>query len=282
MLIDTHELSLHLGDPQWIMFDCRHDLVDTGKGERLYRQGHIPGAHFAGIDVDLSGEKNGRNGRHPLPSPVSFAAFLARHGVTAMSTVVAYDDVGGQFASRLWWMARWIGLPQVALLDGGIPKWTAEGRALSREVPVPQPAALQARPDPLMLWSAAEVQAHLNDPAFDLIDARAPERYRGEVEPIDPVAGHIPGAVNRFYKLNLNDDLLLRPAAEIRREFLALVSNKRPENVLHQCGSGVTACMNIFAMEYAGLTGSKLYAGSWSEWIADPARPIVKAEKKKA
>ena len=278
MLIDTHDLSLHLTDPQWVIFDCRHDLMDAGKGERLYRQGHIPGAHFANIDIDLSGEKNGTNGRHPLPSPASFAAFLARHGVSTTATIVAYDDAGGQFASRLWWMARWIGLANAYLLDGGILKWVAEGRALSQDVPVPQPVALQASPDPLMLWSAAEVQAHLNDPAFGLIDARAPERYRGEVEPIDPVAGHIPGAVNRFYKLNLNDDLTLRPAAEIRREFLDLVSNKEPGNVLHQCGSGVTACMNIFAMEYAGLKGSKLYAGSWSEWISDPARPIVTKE----
>ena len=275
MLINTHDLSLHLGDPQWIIFDCRHDLMDIGKGEHLYRQGHIPGAHFANLDTDLSGEKNGRNGRHPLPSPAAFAAFLARHGVTHTAAVIAYDDAGGLFASRLWWMARWIGLKHACLLDGGMPKWTAEGRALSAEVPVPQPVALQARADPLMHGSTAEVEAHLNDPAFALIDARTPERYRGEVEPIDPVAGHIPGALNRPYRLNLNDDLTLRPASEIRQEFLQLVSNKRPENVLHQCGSGVTACMNIFAMEYAGLSGSKLYAGSWSEWVSNPSRPIV-------
>lgn len=276
MLTNTRELALHLNDPQWVIFDCRHDLMDTGKGERLYREGHIPGAHFANIDTDLSGEKNGRNGRHPLPAPAAFAAFLARHGVSATSAVVAYDDVGGQFASRLWWMARWIGLKHVYLLDGGLPKWIADGHPLSRDVPVPTPAALRAEPDATMLWSAAEVLGHLNDPAFALIDARAAERYRGEVEPIDPVAGHIPGAVNRFYKLNLNADLTLRAPAELRAEFETLVSNKQPANVLHQCGSGVTACMNIFAMEYAGLPGSKLFAGSWSEWVSDPARPVVK------
>ena len=279
MLTNTHELSLHHNDPQWVIFDCRHDLMDTGKGERLYREGHIPGAHFANIDTDLSGEKNGRNGRHPLPAPAAFAAFLARHGVSAHAVVVAYDDVGGQFASRLWWMARWIGLKNVYLLDGGLPKWLADGHALSRDVPVPQSAALRAEPDAKALWSADEVLGHLNDPAFALIDARAAERYRGEVEPIDPVAGHIPGAVNRFYKLNLNADLTLRPAEELRREFETLVSNKPASNVLHQCGSGVTACMNIFAMEYAGLTGSKLFAGSWSEWVSDPARPVVKKEE---
>ncbi len=276
MLIKSHDLSLHLNDPQWVVFDCRHDLFDAGKGERLYRDGHIPGAHFANIDTDLSGEKTGRNGRHPLPSPTAFAAFLARHGVAQHAAIVAYDDVGGQFASRLWWMARWIGLANVYLLDGGIGKWVAEGRAMSTDVPVPRPVALKANPDPLMLWSAAEVQAHLGDPAHRLIDARAPERYRGEVEPIDPVAGHIPGAVNRFFKDNLHADLTLRSKEEIAQGFSALIGDVSPENVIHQCGSGVTACMNIFAMEMAGLKGSKLYAGSWSEWVSDPARPIVK------
>ena len=276
MLTTARELALHLHDPQWIVFDCRHDLMDAGKGERLYREGHIPGAHFANIDTDLSGEKNGRNGRHPLPSPAAFAAFLARHGVAQTSAVVAYDDVGGQFASRLWWMARWIGVKNVYMLDGGLPKWITDGHPVSRDVPVPQPSALRAEPDALMTWSTAEVLGHLDDPAFALIDARAAERYRGEVEPIDPVAGHIPGALNRFYKQNLNADLTLRPAAELRAEFAALLAGKRADGVVHQCGSGVTACMNIFAMEYAGLPGSKLYPGSWSEWISDPARPVVK------
>lgn len=275
MLTNTHDLSLHLNDPQWVIFDCRHDLGDPDRGERLYRQGHVPGAHFAHLDTDLSGEKNGSNGRHPLPPPAVFVAFLARHGVTNTSAVVAYDDVGGPYASRLWWMARWIGLRHVYLLDGGLPKWIAEARALSTDVPIPQPVALQARSDPMMLCNAAEIQAHLNDPAYGLIDARAPERYRGDVEPLDPVAGHIPGAINRFYKLNLEDDLTMRPAAEIRDEFLKLAPNTRPENVFHQCGSGVTACMNIFAMEYAGLKGSKLFPGSWSEWVSVPSRPIV-------
>lgn len=278
MLISTTALSAHLNDPHWIIFDCRHDLFDLAKGERQYREGHVPGAHFAGIDTDLSGEKTGVNGRHPLPAPAAFAAFLARHGTTENSHVVAYDDVGGQFASRLWWMARWIGLVNVYLLDGGIGKWVAESRPLSTDVPVATPAALRGRADPLLVWSAAEILAHLDDPAFALIDARAPERYRGEVEPIDPVAGHIPGAINRPCKLNLNTDLTMRPSAELRDEFLQILSGRTAGSVLHQCGSGVTACLNVFAMEYAGLTGSKLFAGSWSEWIADPARPVVKAE----
>jgi len=282
MLINTQDLSTHLTDPQWIIFDCRHDLLEIEKGERLYREGHIPGAHFANMDTDLSGEKNGGNGRHPLPSPNAFAAFLARHGVGPNSSVVAYDDVGGQFAARLWWMARWIGLTNVHLLDGGLQKWIAEGRGLSKEVPVPQPVALRAEPDALMLWSAGEVEAHIGDAQFALIDARAPERYRGEVEPIDPVAGHIPGALNRFFKQNLAPDLTLRPPLELAKEFNALTGGLPPENIIHQCGSGVTACMNIFAMEYAGLKGAKLYAGSWSEWVSDPSRPVVLKEEKSA
>ena len=279
MLINAYDLSRHLADPHWVIFDCRHDLLDAGKGERLYRQGHIPGAHFASIDADLAGEKNGRNGRHPLPSPAAFTAFLARHGVTGTAAIVAYDDAGGQFASRLWWMARWIGLQQVYLLDGGITKWAAEGRPLSTDIPTPTPAALRGTADPRMVWSSDEVRAHLNDPDFVLIDARAAERYRGEVEPIDPVAGHIPGARNRFYKENLLADLTLRPADELAQAFSRLTGSVPPANVVHHCGSGVTACMNIFAMEYAGLKGAKLYAGSWSEWIADPSRPIVVKQK---
>ena len=276
MLVSTAELSQQLSDSKWVIFDCRHDLMDLGKGERVYREGHIPCAHFANLDIDLSGEKNGTNGRHPLPSPAAFTAFLARHGVTNTSTIIAYDDVGGQFASRLWWLARWVGLNQVRLLDGGIQKWLADGHPLSRDVPVPKPAPLLGHADPLMLLGADEVESRLNDDAaMILIDARAPERYRGEVEPIDPVAGHIPGAYNRFYKENLNPDLTLRTADELSTAFGNMLGNTPAELVVHQCGSGVTACANIFAMEYAGLKGSRLYAGSWSEWVSDASRPFV-------
>ena len=279
MLTSTQTLSQHLHDPSWVIFDCRHDLFDLAKGERQYREGHIPGAHFANIDTDMSGDKTGSNGRHPLPSPAAFTAFLARHGVSNASTIVAYDDVGGQFAARLWWMARWIGLTEVMLLDGGIAKWIADGRALATEVPAPPPAPLRGQANPLMLWSAAEVLAHIDDKNISLIDARPAERYRGEIEPIDPVAGHIPSAANRFYKMNLNADLTFRPPDEIKRDFDGLTHHQRADNVVHYCGSGVTACANIFAMEYAGLAGSKLFAGSWSEWVADPARPVIEQGK---
>ncbi len=276
MLVSTAQLALYLNDPDWVIFDCRHDLTDTMRGARVYGEGHLPGAHFAAVDGDLSGPKTGTNGRHPLPSPDAFAAFLGRHGVSATTTVVAYDDVGGLYAARLWWMARWIGFTQVSLLDGGLTKWLAEARPVTQEIPGLRPAVLLARGDHSLIWTAADVLSHLSDPAFALIDARAAERYRGDVEPIDPVAGHIPSAVNRFYKTNLNADLTFRPAAELRAEFTALTEGKAPANVGHQCGSGITACANLFGMEYAGLSGSKLYAGSWSEWVSDPARPVVR------
>jgi thiosulfate/3-mercaptopyruvate sulfurtransferase len=280
MLISTDELAAKIGDSNCVIFDCRHDLFDAGKGERLYREGHVPGAIYANVDTDLSGEKSGTNGRHPLPPPAAFTAFLARNGVTNTSKIIAYDDVGGQFASRLWWLARWIGLTDVSLLDGGVSKWVTDGHALSRDVPVPKPAALRGHADPMMALNADEVEAGLKIASTTLIDARAPERYRGEVEPIDPVAGHIAGAKNRFYKENLNTDLTMRAPAEISAAFLSIMNAPKANEVIHQCGSGVTACANIFAMEYAGLKGSKLYAGSWSEWITDPARPIVKGNAK--
>ena len=276
MLISTAQLALHLSDPSWVIFDCRHDLGDTTKGARQYAESHLPGAHFAPTDTELSGAKSGFNGRHPLPPPEAFGAFLARHGVNESSTVVAYDDVGGQFAARLWWMARWIGIARAGLLDGGFPKWVAEGRPITAEVPRPAASALSVRVRSRGLWTAADVQARLDDPRALIVDARTPERYRGEAEPIDPVAGHIPGAANRFYKANLRPDLTFRPAAELKQEFLALLDGRRPEHIGHQCGSGITACANLFAMEYAGLTGSNLYAGSWSEWVSDPARPVAK------
>jgi thiosulfate/3-mercaptopyruvate sulfurtransferase len=278
MLVSTEQLASHLNDPAWVIFDCRHDLVDHGKGERVYRQSHIPRAHFASVETALSGLKSGKNGRHPLPTPVAFSEFLASCGVTPATTIVAYDDAGGLYAARLWWMARWIGLTQVVLLDGGWQKWVAEGRAVTTEIPAQATAAapLPVSEDRGSVWSAGDVLRQLEDRSFGLIDARAGERYRGEVEPMDPVAGHIPGALNRFYKANLKADLTFRPAVELKKEFTALIGERTPDRVGHQCGSGITACANIFAMEYAGLPGSKLYAGSWSEWVADLSRPVAK------
>jgi len=277
MLIDVSQLSRHTQDPAWVVFDCRHDLFDPSRGARLYAEGHIPGSHFAPLDTALAGPKTGVNGRHPLPAADDFAAFLNRHGVTPDTQIVAYDDVGGQYAARLWWLAKWIGLTRVAVLDGGLPKWIADGFPLTAEVPVPRGGGtVVARPDPNQVLDAVAVQTGIAAQSCLVLDARAPERYRGEVEPIDPIAGHIPSAVNRFFKANLNPDLTMRPTTELRREFEALLGDRRPEEVAHQCGSGVTACANLLAMELAGLKGSRLHAGSWSEWIADPSRPIAR------
>ncbi len=277
MLIDHQRLRDHLADPVWVVFDCRHDLQQAGRGAQLYREGHVPGAHFAPVDTALSGAKSGSNGRHPLPRPEDFGNFLSQQGVTPATQVVAYDDVGGQYAARLWWLARWIGLKHVGVLDGGWPKWCAAGLPVTTEVPVPRPApTLAAQPSSGLWVTAAEVRDGIERSQCLVVDARAPERYRGEVEPLDPVAGHIPTARNRFYKTNLNPDLTLRPAAELRREFEELLAGRPPAEVVHQCGSGITACANLLAMEHAGLTGSKLYAGSWSEWVADPTRPVAR------
>lgn len=277
MLLDVSTLTLHLSDPSWVVFDCRHDLFDAAKGPRLYREAHLPGAFYASMGHALAGAKTGRNGRHPLPRPEDFAAFLNTHGVTPATQIVAYDDVGGQYAARLWWLARWIGLTRVAVLDGGLPKWSASGHALTSELPTPRgQGSIVAQPDSTRAVDSSTLAADLDAGRWLIVDARAPERFRGETEPIDPVAGHIPTAQNRFFKTNLQPDLTMRPALELRREFEALLGSRQPDQVAHQCGSGVTACVNLLAMDHAGLTGSKLHAGSWSEWIADPARPVAK------
>ncbi len=276
MLIDSPRLNAHLRDANWVLFDCRHDLADHGRGARVYAESHIAGAHFASVETALAGAKTGQNGRHPLPEPEAFAAFLNRHGVTPTTQIVAYDDVGGQYAARLWWLARWIGHARVAVLDGGWQNWTAAGYPVDAVVPNPPGGgSVVARPEGSLLRSATELRANLAQRRWLVLDARSPERYRGEAEPIDRVAGRIPGAANRFFKDNLQADTRFRPAAELRAEFERLLAGRAPAEIVHQCGSGITACANLLAMEHAGLTGSKLYAGSWSEWIADPSRPVA-------
>jgi thiosulfate/3-mercaptopyruvate sulfurtransferase len=277
-LVTAEELALHLDDPGWRIFDCRHDLGDTGYGEKAYAKGHIPGALFLHLDRDLSGEKSGSNGRHPLPTKDAFAATLAACGVGPDTQVVAYDNEGNIFASRLWWMLRWVGHEKVAVLDGGLPCWRRGKMPLESEVPACPPAVFPIRPgvDPVM---ADDVLESLGSERMLVIDARAPERFSGDTETLDPVGGHIPGAVNRFYFDNLDDaGCYFKPAEELREEFAALLAGRDPAAVVQQCGSGVTACHNMLAMEVAGLAGSKLYAGSWSEWCADPARPYATGE----
>jgi thiosulfate/3-mercaptopyruvate sulfurtransferase len=274
-LISAQDLAARLNDPSFVLFDCRHDLMKPDAGAQAYAQAHIPGARFAHSDKDLAGAKTGRNGRHPLPEPQAFADWLGRMGVDSGKQVIAYDSAGGASATRLWWMLRWLGHDAVAVLDGGWEAWLASGGPVTADLPAIVPTAFRARPREL--WVDVEfVRSHLNDPSVVVVDARSAERFRGEVEPIDPVAGHIPGARNRLYKDNLDASNRFKPAAQLREEFLRLLAGARPEQSVHQCGSGVSACHNLLAMEIAGLPGAKLYPGSWSEWCADPARPVAK------
>lgn len=273
VLVSADDVAAH---PEWRVFDCRHDLKNTEYGRQAYSRGHIPGAQFLHLDEDLSGTKTGRNGRHPLPEVAAFAARMSACGVDAGTQVVAYDNEGGIFASRLWWMLRWLGHDKVAVLDGGLAGWKRSKRALEEAVPVVAPRNFVAQPRELAV-DTAEVVAGLGSRSALILDARSPERFRGENETLDPVGGHIPGAVNRFYFENLDDaGCYFKPAAELRAEFAAVLDGKPASAVIQQCGSGVTACHNLLAMEVAGLSGSKLYPGSWSEWCADPARPVAR------
>jgi thiosulfate/3-mercaptopyruvate sulfurtransferase len=267
-------LAEHLDDPDWRVFDCRHQLTDPDAGGRAFAAEHLPGSLFLHLDRDLSGPMNGRNGRHPLPDPLLLAAKLGAAGVSVATQVVAYDDAGGAFAARLWWLLRWLGHDRVAVLDGGIDRWRAEDRSVVSAVPESVPTVLEVK---LRDWvvCSAEVLVNLEERRFCLLDARSPDRFRGENETLDPVGGHIPGARNRFFRDNLDADGCFRPAAELRREYLALLAGVEPGAVVMTCGSGVTACHNLLAMEIAGLPGARLYAGSWSEWCSDPARPLA-------
>jgi len=273
-LINPAQLAERLTDPAYVVVDVRHDLARPERwGEDQYEAGHLPGARFAHMDRDLSAQKTGRNGRHPLPSPEDAAALFGRLGIAPGMQVVAYDQGSGMFASRLWWMLRWLGHDAVAVLDGGFERWTRESRPVSTVRPLPSHAVFApARTRPTA--SAAEIERAIAAGALTLVDARVPERYRGDVEPLDPVAGHIPGARNRPYGDNVNPDATFKPADALRREFAALLGTTPLDRVVHYCGSGVTGCHNVLAMEIAGLPGTRLYPGSWSEWCADPARPV--------
>ncbi len=265
-----------------LLIETSFDLTDAAAGERSYRTGHLPGAHYLHLDRDLADHAppaDGRfRGRHPLPPRAAFAATLGRLGVTPGSAVVIYDRQGGVYAARAWWMLRWMGHREVAVLDGGVAAWQAAGGALDDAVPVAAPAA-PATPYPVNEPGMPTIEVAPLGAALGrvrLLDARAPERFRGEVEPLDPVAGHIPGALNRPFKDNLDPQGRFLAPAALRAAFEPLLAGRPAGEVVHQCGSGVTACHNLLAMEAAGLAGSVLYPGSWSEWCADPARPIAR------
>ncbi len=276
-LIDAASLLALLAHPAGedvLVLDTRFNLMQPEAGEAAWRSGHIPGAAHAHLDRDLSGPKTGANGRHPLPSPEALAATLGRWGLTPATRVVTYDDAGGMFAARAWWLLRWAGHEQVQVLDGGWAAWQAAGGAVDTSVTERAPTEVNVSTQPGWVLQADEVLASVQGraPTLQLLDARAPDRFRGENETLDPAGGHIPGAANRFFQLNLQDGRF-KPGAQLLAEFSAALPGQDLSQLVHQCGSGVTACHNLLALAHAGLPMGRLYAGSWSEWCTDPARP---------
>ena len=275
MLISTQELARHLDDPNWVVIDTRHDLTNPGYGPKVYIEGHIPDAHFVHGDRDMAGAHSGTNGRHPLPDLDTFAKKMSRCGVAPGRQVVIYDDAGGNWAVRLWWMLRWLGHDKVALLDGQFPKWKKEIRPVQKDPAPPRSGKFVPRPMLGATVDTAFVDYFRKRPDGALIDARHPDRYSGATETVDPVAGRVPGAVNRFWQHNLDPEGMFKAREQLRQEFEAILGNTPASQAVHMCGSGVTACHNIFAMELAGLDGSRLYPGSWSEWCSDPQRAVA-------
>lgn len=279
-LISAEDLVLEIQKTTTVVVDCRHDLVNPDVGKLAYDAGHIPGAVFAYLDTQLSGPKNDAQGvfkgRHPLPEQRALIDNLRQLGINNTSQVIAYDAQGGMFAARLWWLLRSLGHQAVAVLDGGLPSWMALGQSLQTEVAVVVPGNLVAGSALTRQVNVAQVLANLDSHANDqlqIVDARAADRFRGENESIDPVGGHIPGAVNRFFKDNLQNDGRFKSSQNLKQEWQAIIAD--PNKAVMQCGSGVTACHNLLALEIAGLSGAALYPGSWSEWCANPMRPVA-------
>jgi thiosulfate/3-mercaptopyruvate sulfurtransferase len=273
-LVDVDTLARHIGDADWVVVDCRFTLADPSAGRGAYDRGHIVGARYAHLDDDLARQPQPHEGRHPLPDPRRFAATLGRWGIDHDTTVVAYDDASGAIAARLWWLLRWLGQRRCAVLDGGFAAWAAAGQPAEQTPPTFEPRHYELRP-PNDAGVVATHEIAVRQAAGDLlVDARAAPRYRGEEEPIDPKAGHVPGARNRPFSANVTAAGAFRPPAELRAELAPLTGGDDASRVIAMCGSGVTACHLLLALEVAGLGGGRLYAGSWSEWIRDPARPI--------
>lgn len=275
-LISTQDLAARLEAPDWRLLDCRFNLADTAQGEQAYAEGHIPGALYAHLDRDLSGPiVPGETGRHPLPDPEAFAARLSAWGIDERVQVVAYDDSGGMFAARLWWMLRWLGHDSVAVLDGGWRHWLATGLAQSTEQALPVARRFSARPRERLQVDADAVLERLDNPALHLFDVRGADRFRGENETLDPVAGHIPGAVSVPFMGNLASDGRFLSQHALRERYQPLLAGASADESIVYCGSGVTAAHTILAMQHAGLGEGRLNAGSWSHWITDPSRPVA-------
>ena len=275
-LITAQTLHQNINNPNWIIIDCRFSLADSTAGHSAYRHGHLPNARYADLNKDLSSEIHSYTGRHPLPNYNVLSQKLGAWGVSNDTQVVAYDDAGGAFAGRLWWLLKCLGHEKVAVLDGGIKHWQQQQFPITTTLPRIKPTVFRPYLDTTRWLNASQVQDKLAKQAIILIDARTPERFRGEQEPIDPIAGHIPKAKNRTFQLNLDSNGLFLSADRLQDQFKQLIGKTASENVVHYCGSGVTACHNLLAMEYAGLRGSKIYAGSWSDWIRNKNRGIAK------
>lgn len=283
-LISAQDLAAHIDNPNWVVVDCRHDLMNLAAGREGYAAGHLPGAVFGDIDTQLSGARHGPDGvfrgRHPLPEKEALLDTLRGWGIDDDSQVVAYDAHGGMFAARLWWLMRWLGHEAVAVLDGGMAAWQAIGKPLTLDAVSKPRGSIGVRAPFVPTVTVAEVMENVDKGERIVIDARASDRFRGENETIDPIGGHIPGARNRFFKDNLQADGRFKDAATLRDEFAALVDD--PARAIMQCGSGVTACHNLLALEVAGMPGAALYPGSWSEWVGDgkndTGRPVAKGD----
>ncbi len=278
-IITPELLQANLDNPDWIVFDCRYSLADPAYGANAWDEEHIPGSRFVDLEQDLAGKVTDSSGRHPLPSPAELADTLVRLGLKNDAQVIIYDDAFGSMAVRLWWSLRWLGMQSVALLDGGFPRWKRENRPLTDEKPLVEPGHFVARLHD-DLWVACErVENCLSDAGHILIDARPEDRFAGERDPLDAVKGHIPGSLNRPFEDNLDIAGNFLGAEQLREEFVQLLGDTPPDHVIHTCGSGVTCCHNMLAMEIAGLHGSRTYIGSWSEWITNPQHPVATGDE---
>jgi thiosulfate/3-mercaptopyruvate sulfurtransferase len=276
-LLQPADLLAKMDDPDWLVVDCRFELSDPDAGEAAWLQGHVPGAVYAHMNRDLAGPVTPRSGRHPLPAPRDFARLLSAWGVTARTQVVAYDASAGMLAARLWWMLRWMGHDAVAVLDGGLQAWTAAGGGLDRSQPRLRPGDFVAQLRPDMAVDTTRLLGLLDADSCLLVDARSQERFEGRAEPLDPVAGHVPGAVNHPCQWNLDDHGCLLSPAGLSLRWQQTLGGRSPAGLLVcMCGSGITACHDLLAMEIAGIRGARLYPGSWSEWIRDPSRAIAR------
>jgi thiosulfate/3-mercaptopyruvate sulfurtransferase len=274
-LIDAQTLAGLIADPNLRVIDCRFDLGNPAYGRECFTKGHLPHGVYALLEEDLSGPRLPWSGRHPLPDPLTLAATFGRLGIETNTQVIAYDDSNGMYAARLWWLLRWLGHTQVAVLDGGLAAWLAAGGQLVTEQSQPKPTQFITQPARNRPVTADDVAMGLEDQHVLVLDARSAERFAGQVEPLDPRPGHIPGATNHFYGNNLDLSGRFLPAEALRARFGQVLGSFEPEEVISMCGSGVTACHNLLALEIAGLTGARLYPGSYSEWCRDSARPVA-------